>query len=124
MALLNQLVSRKLGGKWILRIEDTDQVGLAANNKSLAFGMSRMTWYHIRNVLFKVRSKISKGVSAGLALSMIMVSGRRKYKSHVDWTFQRDFHFNRSRTRRSSRTVLSGKQTGSVAVKATTNISQ
>lgn len=28
MALINHLVARKLGGKWILRIEDTDQVWL------------------------------------------------------------------------------------------------
>lgn len=27
-ALINHLVARKLGGKWILRIEDTDQVWL------------------------------------------------------------------------------------------------
>lgn len=29
-ALFNHLLARKLGGKWLLRIEDTDQVGLGS----------------------------------------------------------------------------------------------
>lgn len=35
-ALYNYLYAKKTGGKWILRIEDTDRVGVAHANKSMA----------------------------------------------------------------------------------------
>lgn len=73
MALINHLVSRKLGGKWILRVEDTDQVNMSVfvcSTRSEACPMSRKGWsldrLEISRVLYRGPAWITIMVSSNL----------------------------------------------------------
>ena len=70
--LFNHLYARKLGRKWVLRIEDTDAVRLVGSILDVRIGLQRIG----RQDTFRARWKGSERHWSGLAWITTTVSGR------------------------------------------------
>ena len=71
-ALFNHLYARKLGGKWVLRIEDTDAVRVVGSIMGVRIEPQRIG----RQDTFQARWKGSERHWSGLAWITTTVSGR------------------------------------------------